>query len=267
MDKPSTINQQTLIYHYCSPSSFEGIISSRELWLSNVEYANDPLEKKYFLKLIDELSFDDQNTKYQIKKEIEEIAGAFSLYSFSFLKNTDSLTGWRTYGKKGTGFAIGFAQALRDKPELDLKYKDVIYDFDNQIHIIESFVSKYIAKQNGAITIQEKADEMIRWNQDAVENLSIIKQHAYKDEEECRLIIQVQQQNILRKSVRFSFSSDKFFTYIPLKFSDVFPCSSQAIEKIIIGPNNIAKECDIQIFLENNGIENVIVEKSKVYMR
>jgi hypothetical protein len=266
MDKPSTVSGP-LIYHYCSPSSFEGIISSRELWLSNVEYANDPLEKKYFLKLIDELSFDDQNTKYQIKKEIEEIAGAFSLYSFSFLKNTDSLTGWRTYGKKGTGFAIGFVQALREKPALDLKYKDVIYDLDNQIHIIESFISKYIAKQNVAITIQEKADEMIRWNQDAVENLSIIKQNAYKDEEECRLIIQVQQQNVLRKSVRFSFSGDKFFTYIPLKFSDVFPLSSTAIEKIIIGPNNIAKESDIQIFLENNGIENVIVEKSKVYMR
>lgn len=141
MDQEFSISQ-SLIYHYCSPCAFEGIISGRELWLCNVEYANDPLKKKYFLKLIDELSFDDENTKYQIKKEIEEIAGDFSLYSFSFLKNNDSLTGWRTYGKKGTGFAIGFVQSLRDKPELDLKYKDVIYDFDNQIHIIESFISK-----------------------------------------------------------------------------------------------------------------------------
>lgn len=266
MTLESLINQP-LIYHYCSPSSFEGIISARELWLSNVEYANDPLEKKYFLKLIDELSFDDENTKYQIKKEIEEIAGAFSLYSFSFLKNKDSLTGWRTYGKRGTGFAIGFVQSLCEKPDLDLKYKDVIYDFDDQIHIIEAFISKYIAKQNDASTIQEKADEMMRWNQDAVENLSIIKQHAYKDEEECRLMIQLRQQHLLRKRIKFSFSGDKFFTYIPLKFSDVFPCSSAAIERVIIGPNNIAKENDIQIFLENNGIENVTVEKSKVYMR
>jgi len=266
MDQESLINQP-LIYHYCSPSSFEGIISARELWLSNVEYANDPLEKKYFLKLIDELSFNDEITKYQIKKEIEEIAGAFSLYSFSFLKNKDSLTGWRTYGKRGTGFAIGFVQSLREKPEFDLKYKDVIYDFDNQLHIIEAFISKYVAEQTGTATIQEKADEMIRWHHDAVENLSIIKQNSYKDEEECRLMIQVQQPNFLRKSVRFSFSGEKFFTYIPLKFSDVFPCSSAAIEKVIIGPNNIAKESDIQIFLENNGIENVTVEKSKVYMR
>lgn len=108
---------------------------------------------------------------------------------------------------------------------------------------------------------------MIRWNQDAVENLSIIKQNSYKDEEECRLMIQLRQQHILRKNIKFSFSGDKFFTYIPLKFSDVFPCSSAAIEKVIIGPNNIAKESDIQIFLENNGIENVTVEKSQVYMR
>jgi len=266
MEQESLINQP-LIYHYCSPSSFEGIISARELWLSNVEYANDPLEKKYFLKLIDELSFDDENTKYQIKKEIEEIAGAFSLYSFSFLKNKDSLTGWRTYGKKGTGFAIGFVQSLCEKPDLDLIYKDVIYDLNNQIHILEAFISKYIAKQNGTSTIQEKANEMMRWNQDAVENLSIIKQHAYQDEEECRLMIQLREQHILRKRIKFSFSGDKFFTYIPLKFSDVFPCSSAAIERVIIGPNNIAKESDIQIFLENNGIENVTVEKSKVYMR
>lgn len=47
-----------VLYHYCPSDSFYGIVSSKALWLSNSEYANDPNENKIGYNILNEIAND-----------------------------------------------------------------------------------------------------------------------------------------------------------------------------------------------------------------
>lgn len=49
------------IYHYCNLSSFEGIIKSKNLWLSNAFKSNDSYELNWMFELMKDVSKPDRS--------------------------------------------------------------------------------------------------------------------------------------------------------------------------------------------------------------
>jgi hypothetical protein len=112
----------TPLYHYTSLEALYGIVTSKEIWCSNILYLNDRSELKYAL---------DQCQKEAIRKR-EELNGVlvdlwdevidilvelhlemtdYDIYVASFSEVEDDLGQWRAYCNDGPGVCIGFSPA------------------------------------------------------------------------------------------------------------------------------------------------------------
>lgn len=119
-------NPRDTLYHYCSKEAFRGILSTKELWFSNLRSANDPRELTYgYDNVFRILRATRENTK---SAEISRIVdflddhltpfyNASNVYCACFTHIGDSLPMWGAYGGAYTGLSIGFRPtAITDIP-------------------------------------------------------------------------------------------------------------------------------------------------------
>lgn len=117
-----------ILYHYCSIGGFDGIISKRNLWLSQLSTMSDYAEGKWFRKIMLE-EFLRRKNAAQLPKVVSErllhaiVAegmahgkfqtrlqndGRDTRYCSCFSEAGDDLYQWRAYADDARGFAIGF---------------------------------------------------------------------------------------------------------------------------------------------------------------
>lgn len=186
------------LFHYTTFSGLTGILQSRQLWLTDHKYLNDPSEiqhgKNIIVKLINESIKNNLNLSRFINDKITDlIENKYKAYITAFCEEGDYLPAWRYYGDNGAGFSIGFNNKYFSR-NTDMKKRDVtllfkveyentnfdqfreIFDIANRIfpdwHINDSSVlTPYIsALTSNLITI-----------------LPRVKNEDYKDEKEWRL--------------------------------------------------------------------------------
>ena len=100
-----------IVYHYCSPDAFLGIIKNKSLWLSSTKSLNDPNDSKYFFnKFLEEIKrLNVGKNKEDVKNLLDSISKQLrSPYIISFSKKKDDLNMWRVYSLLTNGFSIGF---------------------------------------------------------------------------------------------------------------------------------------------------------------
>lgn len=137
-------DEQTILYHYCSPDTFIEILKNQTIRFSDINLLNDEEEGRYgyqiFVDAANELISKDK------PKEIEKLDVAFielvdsawglmgyKLSSFlsCFSTDGDSLGQWRAYASDAEGFAIGFRSShIRTLP---VQLLDVLYDREKQL--------------------------------------------------------------------------------------------------------------------------------------
>ena len=137
-------DDQTVLYHYCSPETFLEIIKNKTIRFSDINLLNDEEEGRYgygvFLEaanLMLENSKPDFIDGFDIAF-VDLVDGAwhnmgFRLSSFlsCFSTDGDSLGQWRAYAADAEGFAIGFrASRIRAMP---VQLLDVLYDRESQL--------------------------------------------------------------------------------------------------------------------------------------
>lgn len=103
------------LYHYTTGDGFKGILSSKELWATEIRFLNDSTE---FETAIDAVAhelrgrLEDLDTPH----EQERAEGIFrdlvtleeaEYFVVSFTEEHDDLNQWRAYGGSHTGFALG----------------------------------------------------------------------------------------------------------------------------------------------------------------
>jgi len=111
--KPGRFEKDDLaVYHYTDFAGLLGILSSRQLWLSDVRYQNDTAEVVTFLetakkasKLLRELR--DLDTSPVL--EALDQGWEYWVFTSSFSRSRSLLSQWRAYASKG-GVAIGFCK-------------------------------------------------------------------------------------------------------------------------------------------------------------
>lgn len=118
-----------LLYHYTSSVGLQGILTSKNIWASDIRYLNDAHEFVYGLdQLIPELTkqiVDELKNEYA-EPALKIILGADDARYFvaCFCEDGDLLSQWRGYAAPG-GFSLGFdATALLDStpPVLPVYY-------------------------------------------------------------------------------------------------------------------------------------------------
>jgi len=140
-------DESDMMYHYCSMEAFEGILSSKSLWLSDSIFMNDKYEGRWIDKIVEEviLELKDEYSEGQLakyKKQFNELKDK-KAYMCCFSKEPDKLSQWRAYADNASGVAIGFSRAaigLTGNFDFELALMDVLYNKEEHIRIIKESI-------------------------------------------------------------------------------------------------------------------------------
>ncbi len=197
-----------LIYHYTTTKGFYGIIEDKALWASTISSVNDAVEVKYPIELISgvldseieirrtTISGSSPNDEQEIQTLTDFLDATLQFthtptdaFVCSFCApedRGDSLSQWRAYAGKHSGFSIGFSQFILNKLayEKGFWFQNCIYDEKEQRTTISSLVSRLLAA--AALTTEPK-DILAIWKYHLGWYICIFKHPSFISENERRM--------------------------------------------------------------------------------
>jgi hypothetical protein len=184
---------QTL-YQFCSVDSFRGILSSKEIWCSDLERANDPRELKlgfeHFLaaiKFVRENEFKGFAGVFldRLKDDLARSHDVHQAFCACFSLVKDELPMWNEYGSNYSGVAIGFRPtAITSMPGRIQKVKYVDEDTANDFRdIVREIASGFDPSHT--------FDDLTYWvttRTSALSAITALKHRSWAHEREARFI-------------------------------------------------------------------------------
>lgn len=248
--------------------------------IQKTQYFEQGYPKETFLELVDRYS--DEFFKEDIR-----------LYSYlvcCFSEKGDLLSQWRGYADDANGFSIGFDSEILSNLGFSAKYdtlSDNFFEYD-QIEYSEYHQKNHIRKAAKQLitdlkTIAKdkpkdiKKQSMVAFNRCFLQlfKLSIfMKNPFFKEEKELRLAYLAQieynptslkvyvNNNIEVSNIEFYSRKNDFIPYITLNFDKI---KAELIKEVIIGPKCKARQNDIKIFLNQNGIDCEVKKSEGTY--
>lgn len=109
---------EKLLFHYCSTQTGLSILQKRQIRLSALSSANDTLEGRVLGRVFARLL-----SKTGMPSDLVDIASVLvesypdltEGFAFCLSEEGDLLSQWRSYGRDGTGIAIGFSPEVLTK--------------------------------------------------------------------------------------------------------------------------------------------------------
>lgn len=241
------------LYHYTSKTGLMGIINSKNIWMTNIQYFNDHQEYKYGInkftsKLIESriLSNDIAN-KFCNQLNGLESAPLINPYVCSFSERGDLLSQWRGYCPATGGYSIGFkfdktsnlmnysldsnewrqvipymTNAWLNTKTISFYLAPCIYDTDTQDQLIDVLIESIGILYNLKPIYQTNLFFLL-----AI--MPIFKHPSFSEEKEWRL---VSLGHVKSETVSFRENSSLIVPYIER------PITYQDINEIIIGPTS-----------------------------
>lgn len=129
------------LYHYTGVGGFLGMLKTKNLWFTHINFLNDSQEYAYALEVLEEVleEYDKVGMhihylRSTIKQLLESVP---QVYTFSFSAAEDLLSQWRAYCPDG-GYSFSFRNEQIDllltNPQLELH--ECIYERDKQKNFI-----------------------------------------------------------------------------------------------------------------------------------
>lgn len=228
------------IYHYCSPTALEGILSGRKIYFTHISYFEDQSEFTYFEKVaIDRLQKKDPERKLPFHEQVLKYLKNpkfLAICCASFATEWDSKSHWMEYADRGKGFAIGFSrrhfEAIAVARRFErIRLERVVYDRDEH----EKKADEIIEMTTAALADGRHENES--WHAASIiateTNLAFyataFKSEAFSNENEIRLI------RSDKTGMKFRVSNDRLIPFYPLEFN---PTDSEfpPITEIVLGP-------------------------------
>ena len=192
------------LYHYTTLQGAYGIITTKQLWLTKIQYLNDVTELRYAIDL-----FRETVANWGAKLNPEERAFidkvAYELGSFtgtnvcvaSFCAHSDLLSQWRAYGAEAKGVALGFSGSfLKDIANRGIvRTWKCVYERTQHEAIIRELVEMALRCFNMRNTLRDDAARE-RFTQDIVGYFNttflqvapVLKDRSFCEEKEWRII-------------------------------------------------------------------------------
>lgn len=242
------------IYHYTSQKGLLGIVTSKKIWATNIQYLNDETELTYAIeltreevqKLINKLQGKDIELLEEIARRLDTATWAgydssTSIYVCSFSTECDQLSQWRGYCPDGNGFSIGFD--FSRQPLIDLIKEQGFtlckckYKVEEQLDLVKQLMTKALDTfhQTHLGLLQDQivqALATINFNIEFLRLAPQIKHPKYSEENEWRLI----SGPILVDNPRVKFREGKSMIIPYFEFNLVKENDPLHLQEIWIGP-------------------------------
>jgi len=272
----------SILYHYSRATGLSGILESACLWATDSRFTNDPSEMSYACRIAREtvekgyrrpLKLIPEVREY-ILDEINQYEADARVYIACFCARGDLLSQWRGYGADGGGYSLGFdAGSMRAFEKAYKPYavlRRVLYNPDAQ----RRWFDRWLRILNEAC-LQGDKNAASRRTEDAVwwkymmffsEWINCVKEPAYREEEEWRLIAFGRVNRIVVHKPSFRATSCHVVPYVRL---GVGRQKRLPLREIRFGPTLEPKltERSIRLLLEHHGYKKVGIKSSKVPYR
>ncbi|GKV79975.1 DUF2971 domain-containing protein [Pectobacterium versatile] len=267
-----------IIYHYCSPETFQKIIENKTLWLSATNNMNDFAEGKWVENALGRVLnkiVNEGNKEWCDELWNTVISNNQPTYVACFSKDGDSLSQWRAYAQDGEGLAIGFDE---DKLGIgtgmpvwhasdinhSIKLNEINYI---DVHELEREISSFINSNRDTYNTVNIFDLSLK-----ISNLAItVKNPAFEEEKEKRIIYkalividgnkETKENFPLLGNVMHRVSNGYLTSYFNFFFKP------DAIKEIVLGPKNKFYRDDTSLFLKINKLDSVVIHKSTATYR
>lgn len=272
----STDDKIETIYHYCSVSAFHGILSTKQLWLSNSLFSNDYKEQKLLLEKVERrftsLMDAPNGSVFQPLAHVIDKKRP-TPYVCCFSQEQDLLSQWRGYADDAKGFAIGFSydrleEYVRNQraPEGVLRLWDVTYDDDHQMSLVNDRLQCYvkgIEEHDSKATIKAAI---------GIWGISAASKHpCFREERESRILMLLMSDaewtlegapnppNNLQ--MQFRTARDQIIPYF------IMPFPTDLVTDIVIGPKNpaVKNREALELFLQAHGYKCDITKSKATY--
>lgn len=281
-----------LLYHYTSIQTLISILKYKDkeghryLWLSDVLYLNDYKEVKDGLDLLENRI---EERKYELdSRGYYKLLSIFfrnlsmldnlhmGIYVMSLSEKKDSLNQWRSYTPHEKGLSVGFdfsdCSGFLDKA--GLKLFKCIYDQENKIKLIDDLIEHFLQGFD-AVDVEDssafyskvlKGGELSFFWRSSMSTfylfLSIIKNQAFEEEQEWRLISIGGKQGYSELNYREGASMLIPYLKVPIKLEEYFA-------ELLLGPTSsedLSRRA-VKGLLEKNLLSDVILNVSKIPYR
>ena len=287
------------LYHYCSIPTFFSIVNSKSLWLCNGLNMNDEYDSRYFeivasewLQKIgsqadnaDEKSFCEMCYATLLECPIERPVPFIS----SFSDNGDLLGQWIAYANKGTGVCIGFETAKLLEYSVDnpasflypfneIKNDDILLinveynkeEIESTIErLFSMFYEIYLKSKEKANSLHEIA---VLFSGSVFRDSALYKHDGFREEHEWRLISHCASYFSGSKQIKpglnnieFACINENIKSHVTLDLRKNW--NDGLIRNIVLGPRFSGNEYDFEFFVNQNFINEIIIQQSKIPYR
>ncbi len=202
MSEPLVSTVPSMLYHYTTQVGLMGIVESKEIWATQIEYLNDGMELIYAFDLAmqvlyfyrDRPSADgtviDDAQRLRINDLIDLLQGrplALRVFVASFSENPDVLSQWRAYGRPGDAFSIGFpgAALVEAAQSAGWRFEPVVYAREVAFAMVETTMRPML---DSLASGRDGSDVRAEVQQLMFDLGPILKTPAFEEEREWRLI-------------------------------------------------------------------------------
>jgi len=260
-----------ILYHYTTSEGLLGILNTKRIWATNINYLNDSEELNRTLELL------ERSVKIRLKKVVKDllvpleiIKNEIDIYVISFTKEKgDLLSQWRGYCPS-SGFSIGFDYSgLRNLFRKEIESEDYFLlpcfynDLDHKF-----FISLLIEDTIEVLKAPSESDirEVVSKHIDRVVLIaSILKDKSFSEEKEWRLFC-IRKKNDQSQDIKFRKGKSTIIPYIELSIENRY--GVVPIKEIIVGPTPLMDLSvnSIKKFLSSKNIDCNPIE-SKIPFR
>lgn len=257
-----------MIYHYCNTAAFQSIISTKQVWLTDITKLNDTSEYRSGLDLIFEILKEKGLSDQPIFQELaaDKINSTFSILVGCFSKDGDAGSQWRLYADDSKGLSVGFDETEIEQFNMFNRYTE------NGHQPITSHV-KFLAVNYDESDFCNSAKNLI----DGLENDNPILKHRimalalrrlattykdpyFKDEREIRAIVEINHARDDRYALSERVNAYKENTLYHKLLTSYQNLS--AIKEVVIGANCPFTQEKVESILHENDIGGVTIRQS-----
>ena len=197
------------VYHYTSPKGLIGILSKKKIWATNIRYLNDFNElheasnaaERILTDMLNSASESEYDLLSRMLKNVGTAASRYYVSSFS--EDGDSLSQWRAYCPPTGGYAIGIpsAQLAALAEEKNWLFTKCVYKPSKRDSIIKEVIEDFLKQYKDGLIDERYLNKLHFKDLDEYQtNIAsrfqlyiakiggVIKNEAFKDEQEWRLI-------------------------------------------------------------------------------
>ena len=212
----------TILFHYCSMTTFASMVSNKSLWLSAVSQSNDYMEGKLVSQAVERLSKRDgleTSATVRIQDAMDLMESMLDGLAFCLSEDGDLLSQWRGYASDASGLSIGFASDYLERlvtgscgqNYAGLNLQQIKYETEEHDALVEpTYLEMRRLLDSGALRLtgrrgllDVRTDEQIAADDKAIRSaqmglnvaalalighLFLLKSSAFKEEREWRLV-------------------------------------------------------------------------------